>query len=438
MTAPKRKTTIKIFTYSLVLNSLGSVALFSVPLSWISGFLSLFYCAQARRFFLLANRLPIVVGALLLLLFLGISFNAINFIEFSEKFPSNTTSSYLAYVGLRYLNFVLFISVVALTYIASCDFGELTVQNLIYKIGVVVSIYALYVYGAHFLGLPELLPRNRLGTGGGEQSVVFTYAFHRAVGSFREPSHLAEWLILPLIISFTNKGKFHFIGQSLIGLTILLTGSLTGILSIAGAFVITTILFALLVLVRKISLKSAIPLAKAIFLSIILAFTLIFVVDFLLDGLLIDVVFSRTFVVYTDGLGASNRDYVYEYLSGKNIYSLIGLGMGNPQIELANYVGADEVASLLNLYLNVLLSVGVLGLMFLLLIVLYPVWILITNISRVINIFEIFVLFVAYFAWLIAFFVHSEEFSLMFSVLYGLLLSKLAILKISSSGVVNI
>jgi hypothetical protein len=404
---------------------MGSVALFSVPLSWISGFLPLIYCLRSRRFFLIANKLSIVVFSTILLLLLGVLFNSINIFEYMKIFPENTTSNYGIYVALRYLNFFIFISVVVLTYIAASDLGDLMVQNLIYKIGVIVSIYALYVYIAHFVGFPELLPRSRLGTGGGEQSVVFTYAFHRAVGSFREPSHLAEWLILPLALSFVNRQKFHLIGQTLIGATILLTGSLTGILSVAGGFVIMSALFVCLIFARKIQLKSAAPLLRGILMNLVVVTALFLFVNFLLDGLLTDVVFSRASVVYLDGLGASNRDYVYEYLDSVSIAPFVGAGFGNPQIQLAGHVGADEVASLLNLYLNVSLSVGVAGVILLVLVLLYPIFILMSKIGKIENIFEIFVLFVAYMAWLIAFSVHSEELSLMFAVLYGLIIFKL-------------
>lgn len=153
-----------------------------------------------------------------------------------------------------------------------------------------------------------------------------------------------------------------------------------------------------------------------------LIFGIICLVNFLLDGLLIDVVFSRASVVYLDGLGASNRDYIYEYIDGKKILSLIGLGFGNPQVDLANHVGSDEVASLLNLYLNILMGAGVVGFILLLIIIMYPGWIVFGWRGEIKDTFSIFILFSAYFAWLIAFFVHSEEFSFMFAVLYGLII----------------
>jgi hypothetical protein len=370
----------------------------------------------------------------------GLAFNIYNFSTFYDEFPKNTSTEYFFYVFIRYINILAFFAVVILVLDVCRSFGVDKVENLIFNIGVCVAAYAVYVYLAQIFGLPELLPRNRMGTGGGEQSVVYTYAFHRASGSFREPSHLAEWLIVPFVLAFTRNGLNSRLGATLIGVVILLTGSLTGIVSLVAAFAVAVIVFFVLYLLRSdVNLDHSSVMRLTVKLSLF-CFILVIVVNWILDGLLLDVIDSRLLVVLSDGIGASNRDYTYEYFAAKNLLSLAGMGLGNPQVELANFFGIDEVASLLNLYANMLLSSGLFGFLFLILMLIYPLGLLVAQ--RAVNNKRgaLFVLFVGYFAWLIAFFVHSEELSVMFATCFGLIVARLRGLtlmqrtKISSSS----
>ena len=79
-------------------------------------------------------------------------------------------------------------------------------------VGVLCAAMALYIYVAQLSGLPEP-PRTRMGTGGDQQATTFTYAFHRAMGTFQEPGDLASWLVLPLFLSFLARGRYKNLGS---------------------------------------------------------------------------------------------------------------------------------------------------------------------------------------------------------------------------------
>ena len=70
------------------------------------------------------------------------------------------------------------------------------------------------------------------GTDGLAQTASFSYAFHRATGTFREPSMLAAWLITPLFLSMSSSYRRGVLYSAVIGSVILLTGSLTGVAAI--------------------------------------------------------------------------------------------------------------------------------------------------------------------------------------------------------------
>lgn len=118
-----KKVSLKIFVCSLAMNSLGSVTVLSMPLSWMAGLLSLFYCVRLRSFYLFINKFWVISFASILLLTTALFFNFANFFSYIELFPKNVTTGYFFFVGLRYLNFIFFISVVALTFIASSMSG---------------------------------------------------------------------------------------------------------------------------------------------------------------------------------------------------------------------------------------------------------------------------------------------------------------------------
>jgi len=78
----------------------------------------------------------------------------------------------------------------------------------------------------------DLIPRNNVGTSGGEIIDRFPYyGFHRLIGGFREPSHAGAYLLIIYSMTFGFRG---FLVKSIIACAIFLTGSII----VIGALII--------------------------------------------------------------------------------------------------------------------------------------------------------------------------------------------------------
>lgn len=408
-----------ILVVTIVLNSIQSVSIVSIPLTWIGMTIitmSLFtFSWHLKKYELL------VIGLLFVILATSLLMNISNWSDFEKNIPNGSTTPYLIYVFLRYIHYLAFLAIV-LTVLKLCARGYLRkIIDFICLIGVVVAIYALYVYIAHQMHLPEILPRSRMGTSGGEQIISFTYGFHRALGSFREPSHLAEWLMLPLVLSFYKTNNRFKWQSATIAITMLLTGSLTGILSIIIG------LFASIVVMnfRFISLKNTLKSFKYLFYGVILLSTMVIVLNYIFSGLFFDTLSDRIALILIDGIRASNRGYIYQYIDQLDKFPLWGLGLGNIQIDLANHNNNDLISSVLSLYINMYYSFGAPIFVVAITLLLLPIYLLLQkgklNTEKDDKLLKHLVLW-GYISWLVAFSVHSEELQLMFGLSFGLLL----------------
>ncbi len=396
----------------LVLNALGSVAVADVPLSWVAlaGMIpaGLIFCGRVHgmgRFYL----------TVALLLAWAACLNLAHWSEFQVALPLEATSSYGVFVLLRYLTILSFVSSVIVT-VRLCQTGyERKLVAFLVRLGAVISVYAIYVYVAQLYELPELLPRSRLGTGGEEQSVTFSYAFHRAMGSFREPSHLAEWLMLPFVLSFVYKRNYVEPYKLVIGASILLTGSMTGIMSLLiGLGVAYAVAF-----LRPQRVRFTARIVGRALGALVLGGVLLYGMDQALSGLLIETVEARTMEIVEGGMMESNRSSVYRYVAETPI-PLAGSGLGNANIQFSSASSTELITSFLSLYLNAIYSVGPVGFFLLAILLGYPLYRCYrvgVDAQRISS----FALVWGYAAWLVAFSVHSEELSLMFGVIYGLL-----------------
>ncbi|MCB0362452.1 MAG: hypothetical protein KDD35_07010, partial [Bdellovibrionales bacterium] len=232
---------VGIFLFLLFLQACAAYSIGPIPLQWVgqSGIVVLFFSI------FLGRRIRIFPGFYMLVIFLmwtlGVTLANMLSADYSVLVPPLATTPYLVYVSLRFFTLLSFISTVGVTYwLMEANQGEKFIRQCAY-LGVIVALYGLYVYLAQVKGWPEI-PRTRVGTTGKEQITVFTYAFHRAMGSFREPSHLAEWLILPLFFSMSLKSWKGVFLSLVIGSVLLLTGSLTGIVSSLFGFSMAALL----------------------------------------------------------------------------------------------------------------------------------------------------------------------------------------------------
>jgi hypothetical protein len=253
-----------------------------------------------------------------------------------------------------------------------------------------------------------------MGTGGEEQHVVFTYAFHRALGTFREPSHLAEWLLVPFFLGLLPHRARDLLWPMLIGLVVLLTGSLTGI---GGAALGSGVAVAILNPLRFGTVKTAFGLVFVLGISYVM-FSLL-AVSYGDGGVdLLQVVCDRVKPILEGGMGQSNRGPIYEYLESSPIPAL-GQGMGNATLCFSDYMGVDIVASFLSLYFNTLYSTGYVGFLLLCLYLLQPIWAM-WRAPRVASKHRRLVFLAAYCSWLVVYAVHAEELSIMFATVYAM------------------
>lgn len=196
----------------LVLYFMTSLAAYNVgpiPVAWLaqSGMIAL-----AVGIILFTNRVRVVPGGLLLFLFFvwALFVTTAHLDEFSGMMPRAATTPYGVYITIRYVGLISFIAALYVTYWLIGEGEGQELVRWIVIIGFVAAVLAIYIYLAHMFNLPEL-PRNRVGTSAGQQATQFSgeggFFYNRATGTFREPSEFAEWMILPLFLSFAFRKR---------------------------------------------------------------------------------------------------------------------------------------------------------------------------------------------------------------------------------------
>ncbi len=417
--------TIKLFWIFLLLHSLAAYAINGVPLPWLSQAGILVLCG----WILSQNAISLPKGSvvfLLLLTYAIITTFTNSFVEdYSLLMPRLATTSYEIFVALRFLNFGSFFAFFLVTYyLLRKGYEDRLIAGLTW-LAVFVSLAGVYIYLAEIKGWPEP-PRTRIGTSGKEQSTVFTYAFHRALGTFREPSHLAEWLIMPFFISFLYESKLKWILVSTITVCFLLTGSLTGIISVVVG------LGVLLIFGGKAAAGTMIKFSIPLIIGLI-GFSLFVFSNNRAPVSLQATLWDRIEPMLEEkgGLKKSNRNYVYDYF-GRTQIEFFGRGLGNANIEFSRDQKLDATASFLNLYINSLFSFGIFGSLLFLGFILVPVVQFLKARSRA-NDQRLIYFFAAFIGWLVAYMIHSEELSTHFAILYALNVYKAEMLTVSSA-----
>lgn len=334
--------------------------------------------------------------------------------DYEELMPSKATLPYWGFISLRLLNISAFIATIYITSLLLEQGYKNRLMKWLVVLGTLESLASVYIYLAQVYGLPEPT-RNRIGTDGGEQITTFSYEFHRAMGTFREPSHLAEWLVVPLFVCLTSRKKIWLVCAFLISSAILLSGSLTGILGGVFGYIVAGISSGFfnsknikiqlsLVLIAVVSLYGFNKLAAS---------NSNYNVD------LIETIESRIVpIIYEGGVQKTNRDYVYEYFSSQDI-PLLGYGLGNANLLFTQYLDWQVVSSFLSLYIYSLHSLGVPGFCLLLIVLFRPVALFWLG-RKQFNQISVIPIMAAYFAWLVMFALRSEEFSFIFAVVWAI------------------
>lgn len=345
-----------------------------IPVDWLSRII--FIGGTAMMFF--SGTLPSVPAfSSLGLLFIwgliatvgGLLDNSIDF-----RMPFLTTP-YPVFVALRFMNLLAPLGCAYLVVAASERYSFNKVATFVIWLGTIGALYAIYVYFAEVYGLPELT-RTRMGTGGGEQATKFSYDFHRALGSFREPSHLAEWLLAPLFTSFSIRNRIFNFHTLVMLLAMLLTGSLAGIAGLAVGIFMATMLGNPL---RAKSWKVVGGFLGAL-LAGVAGFALFAAGKNIDVFTLFDVLGSRAGnIIFGGGLQSSNRGSILMAALQQPI-SFFGYGFGRANLILTDIYGhmtfgaSPYIIDYHSLYLHYLFATGIVGLSLLLVFIVTPIY----------------------------------------------------------------
>lgn len=397
--------TVKV---AAILSALDAIALGPVPVTWIAAILPFFASVLLRAQF---KSVPV---SLFFLFSWAVVVQGLSAICSSAGFcsephmPPLSTTPYPVFIALRFLPFVMLISMLAA--IAKLRNRQRELSDFVIRLGTWIAGLALYVYIAQLSGLPDI-PRTRLGTDGMEVTAVrFSYAFHRALGTFREPSGMAVWLMLPFLLSLRSASWRTY----LMGAAIVLSGSMTAFVAISAGAALSAV-FLMTKTIRQKSWLFRLPIVAGFAVSFsVVAFDFLVKTNDDFSGLW-GVISDRLLPVFVGGIEESNRGYVFEFAEETGI-SLFGYGLGNINLLLTEWQGGIAVSGILSLYLNILLGLGAIGLAILGVFLARP---LLQNLSTT-TAREAYPVYAAYFAWLTAFVIHSAEFPFMFSLTYGL------------------
>ena len=312
--------------------------------------------------------------------------------------PKYASTTYFQYISLRLLRVVLFLVIIySLNYILKkYDYDEILKFFLISSI--VISTLSLISYFSYIYGYSDF-PRTRQGSGGWTQPIQRACNILRNYGTFREPSFLAIWTVpfIPYFFFLGKKSKIWIYLSVIPILSVVLSRSLTGIIAFVSA---TSIVILLIIFIHK---KVEVNLILMLMLFVIIVFSSsIFSFQFppdesaclseqdqcictpedRLDELksssnVPEATFGRFSEISSRGLDAfENTAFLIDYVSENGI-SLFGDGYGYSNISFSYaadeatkrvvdnqiiYRNPGQVVSFNNLYANILMSTGLIGL----------------------------------------------------------------------------
>lgn len=400
-----------LFGLMILLDALRAYTVLGVPIPWFSYACALIGLILVVKKTDMRIRIPPASSIVFLLIGYALVVQLLNTgMGHSYSMPSKATTGYWMFITARFGTLGGFFIVLTFTYNVARRIGTDKLMGIVSAIAVFVIAAALYIYAAQTLGLWEP-PRNRLGTGGQDflsTPVRFTYAFHRLLGTFREPSHFAEWIVGPLLILwFLPRTVYHRIVTILGFVALALTGSLLGALELLAALSI--------VVVARL-LSGRVP-KRLLWVPLSIVFGVL-TATFVTGVDVLGVVTHRLSVLFREGVGGTNRAYVYDYLRS-NAPPIMGYGLGNANLVFSEYRGSDLVQSHLSLYVNYWFSLGIVGLVLVSLISLRPF--LSRRMWWAANRDQVTVVLLAgIMSWLVSFLGNAEELSVMFATLCGL------------------
>ena len=444
-----------IFFLALFLEGLDAFSLFTIPLSWIgvvvfvSIYLYLKFVSKEGYIFDL-------IGIKYFLYYL-VLVTLIRTITFDYDIPELATTNVYEYLALRLLKILSFYGVISITIWLTLKKGIEFVTQLIVYVGIAISLLSLYSYFSYVFDWSDFV-RNRPGSGGWTQPIRRACSVLRNYGTFREPSFLAVWIapIIPLIFKFARKNSIWYLVSILPILSLVLTRSLTGVVSIL-------LVFGLVFVFNLVRLKS-------FDFHLVLPILLILLVSIFSNNLsykfpaldpsmcppesadkcncsiyddeqdkaknsnnVFESIFNRVAIISSGGIGGfESIDILSQYIQSENLKIFgDGLGISNLKFsprydELTKQINEDEiiyknpgqVVSFNNLYGNLYLSGGVIALVMFLLII-SNMFIRIVRLKEFDQYLMSGLLLI-----LLMFFFQAEELSSMLAIYVGLIIAK--------------
>jgi len=444
-----------IFFLALFLEGLDAFSLFTIPLSWI-GVVVFVLIYLYLKFVSKEGFIFDLIGIKYFLYYL-VFVTLIRTITFDYDIPELATTNVYEYLALRLLKILSFYGVISITVWLTLKKGIEFVTQLIVYAGIAISLLSLYSYFSYVFNWSDFV-RNRPGSGGWTQPIRRACSVLRNYGTFREPSFLAVWIapIIPLIFKFARKNSIWYLVSILPILSLVLTRSLTGVVSIL-------LVFGLVFVFKLVRLKSfdfhlVIPVFLILLVSIF-SNNLSYKFPALDPSMcppesadkcncsiyddeqdkaknsnnVFESIFNRVAIISSGGIGGfENIDILSKYIQSESLKIFgDGLGISNLKFsprydELTKQVKEDEiiyknpgqVVSFNNLYGNLYLSGGVIALLMFLLII--------SNMfMRIVRLKEFDqYLMSGLLLILLMFFFQAEELSSMLAIYVGLIIAK--------------
>jgi len=447
-----------IFAIAFSLEGLDAFSIANIPLSWIGvlTYVLIFTYLKLTKKIKYIFDITFIKYFLYYLIFVTI----IRAITFDLNMPEYATTSLFEYIGLRLLKILSFYTVISLTVNFVRKKNIDYVIKLIAYIGVFISLLSLYSYFSYILDWTDF-SRTRAGTGGWSQPIRRACSILRNYGTFREPSFLAVWSapIIPLIFYLARKSKTWYIISLIPILSLVLTRSLTGIISVIIVFFI-----AILLDLYKNKKFNFLLLAPILLIFVTTMFGNNFGYKFpALDPSMCppesadkcdcsiyddeqDIaknssnvyqgVFSRISIIASGGIGGfENIDILNQYVENSN-FKIFGDGLGLSNIQYSPefgeitkqikdgqsiYRNPGQVVSFNNLYANLYFSGGIISLLMFLLIVRNTFKKLLNNYTT-----QDTYLLACFLAILLMFFFQAEELSSQLAIYMGLITMKMS------------
>lgn len=414
---PSTRARTVLFAALLFFDALDAYSVAGIPFQWIVEVATI----VAALYIAIKHRAETPRGFVLLSLFLlwSLFVTGANLFasasEYERLLPPLITTPYLTFVALRFVTVLSFIATIYIVWFMLARGQQSVAIRATVVTGSLIALAAIYIYVAETSGLPEP-PRTRLGSNGEPvQVVAFSYAFHRALGTFREPSLLGAWLIVPLLLGMRTSRRPINVPTVLMGGALLLTGSLSCLLAIAGG-----LLGAMLVTRSLRNIRTATQILAAVAAALVL-FSVVAVSQTAGDASFFGVIGERLAPIVADGgLSQSDRGYIFDYVARTPV-PYFGEGLGNANILLSAYLHTGALSGFIGLYLNAMYSVGYAGVTLLAVFLITPVAHVARSSAARRQSSEVFIV-ASYLAWLILFISTAEELSVMFGVAFALLM----------------